>query len=44
VRSFLEDGDQVTIGATAPAADGAGTARIGFGEVTGQIRPAVNRA
>ncbi len=39
VRSFLEDGDQVTIGATAPAADGA---RIGFGEVTGQIRPAAS--
>jgi fumarylacetoacetase len=37
VRSFLEDGDEVTIAATAPAADGA---RIGFGEVTGQIRPA----
>ncbi|HUB23178.1 MAG TPA: fumarylacetoacetase [Streptosporangiaceae bacterium] len=37
VRSFLEDGDEVTIAATAPAADGA---RIGFGEVTGRIRPA----
>ena len=37
VRSFLEDGDEVTISATAPAADGT---RIGFGEVTGQIRPA----
>jgi fumarylacetoacetase len=34
VRSYLEDGDEVTIGATAPAADGG---RIGFGEVTGQI-------
>jgi fumarylacetoacetase len=36
VRSYLEDGDEVAIGATAPAADGA---RIGFGEVTGQILP-----
>jgi fumarylacetoacetase len=39
VRSFLEDGDEVTISATAP---GAGGARIGFGEVTGQIRPAAH--
>jgi fumarylacetoacetase len=38
VRSFLEDGDEVTITATAPAADGA---TIGFGEVTAQILPAV---
>ena len=37
VRSFLEDGDEVTISATAPAAGGA---RIGFGEVTGQIQRA----
>jgi fumarylacetoacetase len=37
VRSFLEDGDEVTITATAPAADGAS---IGFGEVTGRILPA----
>jgi fumarylacetoacetase len=36
VRSFLEDDDEVTISATAPAADGA---RIGFGEVTGRIVP-----
>ncbi len=36
-RSFLEDGDEVAISATAP---GAGRARIGFGEVTGLIRPA----
>ena len=36
-RSFLEDGDELTITATAPAADGA---RIGFGEVTGRILPA----
>ncbi|HEY0933772.1 MAG TPA: fumarylacetoacetase [Trebonia sp.] len=36
-RTFLEDGDTVTITATAP---GAGGARIGFGEVTGTIRPA----
>jgi fumarylacetoacetase len=34
VRSFLEDGDEVTISAAAPAADGG---RIGFGEVTGRI-------
>jgi fumarylacetoacetase len=38
VRSFLEDGDEVTITATAPAADGA---TISFGEVTGRILPAV---
>jgi fumarylacetoacetase len=37
-RSFLEDGDVVAITATAPAADGG---RIGFGEVTGQIIPAL---
>jgi fumarylacetoacetase len=37
VRSFLEDGDEVTISATAPAADGS---RIGFGEVTGRVLPA----
>ena len=36
VRSYLEDGDEVTISATAPAERGA---RIGFGEVTGQILP-----
>ena len=38
VRAFLEDGDEVTITATAP---GAGGTRIGFGEVTGVILPAV---
>jgi fumarylacetoacetase len=38
VRSWLEDGDEVAIGATAPAAGGT---RIGFGEVTGQILPAL---
>jgi fumarylacetoacetase len=38
VRSFLEDGDEVTITATAPAADGT---TIGFGEVTGRVLPAV---
>ena len=37
VRAFLEDADEVTITATAP---GGGGARIGFGEVTGQILPA----
>jgi len=36
VRTFLEDGDEVTIAATAPAAYGT---RIGFGEVTGRIVP-----
>jgi fumarylacetoacetase len=38
VRSFLEDGDEVTITATAPVADGA---TISLGEVTGRILPAV---
>jgi fumarylacetoacetase len=37
VRTFLEDGDEVTITATAP---GAGGVRIGFGSVTGRILPA----
>jgi fumarylacetoacetase len=36
-RTFLEDGDTVTISATAPGANGS---RIGFGEVTGTIKPA----
>ncbi|SEM30654.1 fumarylacetoacetase [Streptacidiphilus jiangxiensis] len=36
-RSFLDDGDEVTITATAPGRDGG---RIGFGEVTGRILPA----
>ncbi|MER7015090.1 fumarylacetoacetase [Saccharopolyspora sp. NPDC000359] len=36
-RTFLEDGDEVTITATAP---GAGGTRIGFGEVTGRVLPA----
>ena len=40
VRSFLEDGDEVTITATAPAADGS---RVGFGEVTGRVLPASSR-
>ncbi|GIF12990.1 fumarylacetoacetase [Actinoplanes teichomyceticus] len=34
-RSFLEDGDEVTITATAPGADGS---RIGFGEVVGRVQ------
>ena len=34
-RTFLEDGDMITIRASAPGADGA---RIGFGAVTGVIR------
>jgi fumarylacetoacetase len=36
-RTYLEDGDEVVISATAP---GPGGARIGFGEVTGRIVPA----
>jgi len=36
-RSFLQDGDEVTITATAP---GTGGGRISFGEVTGVIVPA----
>ena len=36
-RSFLEDGDTVTISATAPAPDGG---RLTLGEVTGTILPA----
>jgi fumarylacetoacetase len=35
-RTFLEDGDVVTITATAP---GAGSTRISLGEVTGRIEP-----
>lgn len=37
-HTFLVDGDTVTITATAPAADG-GT--LGFGEVTGTVRPSI---
>jgi fumarylacetoacetase len=37
VRSFLEDGDEITITATAPAPGGA---CLGFGEVTARICPA----
>jgi fumarylacetoacetase len=37
-RTFLEDGDTVTITATAPGPEGS---RIGLAEVTGTIRPAV---
>ncbi|WP_436521274.1 fumarylacetoacetase [Actinoplanes sp. HUAS TT8] len=36
-RTFLEDGDEVTITATALAVDGG---RISFGEVVGRVRPA----
>ena len=36
-RTFLEDGDEIAISATAPGADGT---RIGFGEVRGRIAPA----
>jgi len=35
-RSFLPDGDEVTISASAP---GPGGGRIGFGEVTGRVAP-----
>ncbi|HEX5018956.1 MAG TPA: fumarylacetoacetase [Actinomycetes bacterium] len=38
IRSFLEDGDQVTIRATAP---GPGGTTVGLGEVTGRVRPSV---
>jgi len=37
VRTFLEDGDVVTIGATAP---GAGGGRLSLGEVSGRVEPA----
>jgi fumarylacetoacetase len=36
-RTFLEDGDEVTLSATAP---GSGGGRISLGEVTGRIEPA----
>ncbi|MER7555753.1 hypothetical protein ABTZ46_02360 [Nocardioides sp. NPDC126508] len=36
VRTFLEDGDEVTITATAPAPSGS---RIALGEVSGRILP-----
>ncbi|MGI5205178.1 fumarylacetoacetase [Spirillospora sp. CA-108201] len=36
-RTFLEDGDEVSITASAPGPSGA---RVGFGEVTGRILPA----
>jgi len=39
LRTFLEDGDEVAISATAPGASGG---RIGFGEVRARIRPAVD--
>jgi fumarylacetoacetase len=39
-RTFLADGDTVTISATAPGPDGD---RIGLGEVTGSVRPALSR-
>lgn len=39
-RAFLEDGDVVTIRASAPSASGG---RIGFGELTGTVLPAVSR-
>ncbi|MER7396000.1 fumarylacetoacetase [Streptomyces sp. NPDC000151] len=36
-RAYLADGDTVTLRATAPGPDGT---RLGFGEVTGTVRPA----
>ena len=36
-RAFLEDGDEVSITASAPGAEGT---RIGFGEVRGRVLPA----
>jgi len=36
-RTFLDDGDEVVLSASAPAADGA---RIGLGEVRGRVTPA----
>jgi fumarylacetoacetase len=38
IRTFLQDGDVITISATAPGPEGS---RITFGEVTGIIAPAV---
>jgi fumarylacetoacetase len=40
-RTFLEDGDTVTISGSAPGPDGT---RIGLGEVSGSIRPSVASA
>ena len=39
-RSFLEDGDELAISATAPAADGS---RVELGPVTGKVVPAESR-
>jgi fumarylacetoacetase len=41
VRAWLEDGDEVTITATAPAPDGT---RIGLGAARGQVLPAIREA
>ncbi len=38
LRTFLDDGDTVTVSATAP---GPGGVRVGLGEVTGRVLPAV---
>ncbi|MFD1661021.1 fumarylacetoacetase [Streptomyces caeni] len=40
-RTFLEDGDVVTLTAWAPGPDGT---RVGLGEVTGRVAPAVDTA
>jgi len=37
LAALTDDGDEVTLSATAPGPDGT---RIGFGEVTGRIAPA----
>jgi len=39
-RTFLEDGDEVTVSAWAPGPGGPNGARIGLGEVTGRVRAA----
>jgi len=41
VRAWLQDGDEVTITATAPGPDGT---RIGLGEARGQVLPAIREA
>ncbi len=41
LRTFLQDGDEVTISATAPGSSGG---RIGFGEVAGRVLPAAGAA
>lgn len=40
-RTFLEDGDEIVLSATAPGPDGV---RIGFGEARGRILPSKHEA